>query len=41
MEELNTAMPSISANTGLRGFSKHEYVGADIFSSLTEDKKSM
>nr|GLL39574.1 ubiquitin carboxyl-terminal hydrolase FAM188A [Ipomoea trifida]GMD50233.1 ubiquitin carboxyl-terminal hydrolase MINDY-3 [Ipomoea batatas] len=41
MEELNTAMPSISANTGLRGFSKHEYVGADIFSSLTEDKKSI
>ncbi|XP_019190406.1 PREDICTED: ubiquitin carboxyl-terminal hydrolase FAM188A [Ipomoea nil] len=41
MEELNTAMSSISTNTGLRGFSKHEYVGADNFSSLTEDKKSI
>lgn len=39
--ELNTATPNIFANTGLRGSSKHEHVGADIFSSLTEDMKSM
>ncbi|CAH9085257.1 unnamed protein product [Cuscuta europaea] len=39
--ELNTGTPNIYANTGLRGFSKHEYAGDEIFSSLTEDKKSI
>lgn len=39
-EELNIVSPSLSANVGLRRLADKESAGADIFSSLSEEKKS-
>ncbi|XP_009588610.1 uncharacterized protein [Nicotiana tomentosiformis] len=39
-EELNIVSPSLSTNVGLRRLAGKESAGADIFSSLSEEKKS-